>query len=444
MRLGTTLLAAAVMAAGLSTSLTPPAFAQEQTQFFPLLVFRTGPYAPSGVPWANGFVDYYKLVNARGGINGVKVVWEECETSYATDRGVECYERLKGKNGGATLFQTMSTGITFALTEKAPGDGIPILTPGYGRSDSADGSVFKWNFPLTGTHAASADTQLQYVASLVGGLDKLQGKKITLLYHDSPYGKEAIPILQKRAEMHGFELTMIPVTHPGVEQKSAWLQIRQGRPDYVLLWGWGVMNSTALKEAQATGYPRDKIVGVWPSGSEADAKGVNGAEGYSAVLLQPGSSSDSQVVKDILELVHAKGEGSGPQEEVGEAVYMRGVVNAMLSVEGVRAAQEKFGVGKTATPEQARWGYENLDLTQEKLDALGFHDVMREVKTSCTDHMGSSWARAYVWDGAKWKLGSDTWFQADMSILDPLVKASGDAYAAEKKLERRGADDCQS
>ncbi len=23
----------------------------------------------------------------------------------------------------------------------------------------------------------------------------------------------------------------------------------------MLLWGWGVMNSTALKEAQATGYP---------------------------------------------------------------------------------------------------------------------------------------------------------------------------------------------
>ncbi|RUM99406.1 ABC transporter permease [Pseudaminobacter arsenicus] len=444
MRVRNALLAAVVMTAGFSSSLTTPVFAQEQEQFFPLLVFRTGPYAPSGVPWANGFVDYYKLVNARGGINGVKAVWEECETSYATDRGVECYERLKGKNGGATLFQTMSTGITFALTEKAPGDKIPILTPGYGRSDSADGGVFEWNFPLTGTHAASADTQLQYVASLVGGLDKLQGKKITLLYHDSPYGKEAIPILQKRAEMHGFDLSMIPVTHPGVEQKSAWLQIRQNRPDFVLLWGWGVMNSTALKEAQATGFPRDKIVGVWPSGSESDVKGISGAEGYSAVLLQPGSGPDSQVVKDILELVHAKGEGTGPKEEVGEAVYMRGVVNAMLSVEGVRAAQEKFGVGKTVTGEQARWGYEHLDLTQEKLDALGFHDVMREVKTSCADHMGSSWARAYVWDGTRWKLASDTWFQADMSILDPLVKTSADAYAAEKKLERRRADDCQS
>jgi branched-chain amino acid transport system substrate-binding protein len=50
----------------------------------------------------------------------VKISFEECETGYATDRGVECYERLKGKNGGATVFQPLSTGITFALTEKAP------------------------------------------------------------------------------------------------------------------------------------------------------------------------------------------------------------------------------------------------------------------------------------------------------------------------------------
>ena len=76
-----------------------PAPAQPQGIFVPLLVYRTGPYAPSGIPIANGMVDYLNLVNERdGGINGVKVVWEECETQYDTKQGVECYERLKGKN----------------------------------------------------------------------------------------------------------------------------------------------------------------------------------------------------------------------------------------------------------------------------------------------------------------------------------------------------------
>ena len=130
--LGATLAAAGAGALLASTA----AFAQAKEQFFPALVYRTGAYAPNGVPFANGYVDYLKLINAKGGINGVKIIYEECETGYATDRGVECYERLKGKNGGATVFQPLSTGITFALTDKAPGDKIPLITAGYGRSEA--------------------------------------------------------------------------------------------------------------------------------------------------------------------------------------------------------------------------------------------------------------------------------------------------------------------
>src|SRR5690606_40175651 len=84
-----------------------------------------------------GKLDYLKLVNARdGGVNGVKIVYEECETAYATDRGVECYERLKAKNGGASGFDTQSTGITFAVSDKAVVDKVPVETMGYGLSQS--------------------------------------------------------------------------------------------------------------------------------------------------------------------------------------------------------------------------------------------------------------------------------------------------------------------
>ena len=420
------------------------AFAQGKEQFFPSLVYRTGAYAPNGVPFANGFADYMKLVNAKGGVNGVKILVEECETGYATDKGVECYERLKGKHGGATAVHPLSTGITFALTEKAPGDKISILTSGYGRSESADGGVFKWNFPLVGTYWVAADVLIQELGKKEGGLDKLKGKKISLVYHDSPYGKEPIALLQERAAAHGFVLSLLPVTHPGVEQKATWLQIRQNRPDYVLLWGWGVMNSTALKEAIATGYPREKMYGVWWSGAEPDVRDVGmGAKGYNALALQHGAEPNAKVTQDILTMVHGKGQGTGPKPEVGEVLYMRGVSAAMFSVEGVRAAQERFGKGKVMSGEQARWGYENLNLTQAKLDALGFKGVMRPVSTSCQDHMGASWARMHTWDGAKWNFSSD-WLQADEQIIKPMVRAAADKYAAEKKLTRRAPSDCQS
>jgi branched-chain amino acid transport system substrate-binding protein len=204
------------------------------------------------------------------------------------------------------------------------------------------------------------------------------------------------------------------------------------------------MNSAALKEAVATGYPREKMYGVWWSGAEPDVKDVGmGAKGYNALAMQHGAEPDAKVVKDILATLHAKGQGTGPKEEVGQVLYMRGMIASMLGVEGVKRAQERFGKGKIMTGEQIRWGLENLALDQKKLDALGFAGVMHPVSTSCADHMGASWARIQTWDGTKWAFSSD-WYQADEAIIKPLVKASADKYAAEKKLSRRTPADCQS
>ncbi|HEX7076663.1 MAG TPA: ABC transporter substrate-binding protein [Hyphomicrobiaceae bacterium] len=427
-------LAAAAAFAGLALAM--PAQAQNE-QFLPALVYRTGPYAPNGIPFANGVADYWTLVNERdGGINGVKIVFEECETGYATDKGVECYERLKGKGPtGAGYFSPLSTGITFALTEKAPGDKIPLLTGGYGRSDSRDGSVFTWNFIALGTYWTAADVAIQHIAKELGGMDKLKGKKIALVYHDSPYGKEPIPLLQKRSELNGFQLLLIPVTHPGVEQKSQWLQVRQNRPDYVLLWGWGVMNSTAIKEAAAVAYPRDKIIGGWWSGAEPDVTPAGAqAAGYKALMLQHGSGK-FPVHAEIEKYVYGKKLGAGELGDIGHVLYNRGLINSMIGVEAIRTAQEKFGK-KPLTGEQIRWGFEHLNLTAERIKELGFEGMIRPLKFSCEDHEGARVARLHQWDGKAWHVISD-WYEGDDSLLAPLVKETAAAYAKEKGITPR-------
>ena len=414
-----------------------PVYAQANEQFIPMLVYRSGPYAPNGVPFANGFADYLNLINERDkGVNGVKITFEECETGYATDRGVECYERLKGKGPtGASVFNPLSTGITYALTEKAPADKIPLITMGYGRSESADGSVFPWNFPLLGTYWTAADIMIHFIANKAGGYDKLKGKKITLVYHDSPYGKEPIPVLTELAKRYGFEFKSIPITHPGVEQKSAWLQIRQDRPDNVLLWGWGVMNSTAIKEAVAVNYPRDKMIGVWWSGAEPDVlPAESGATGYMAAALQH-SSGQTNVHADIFKYVYDKGKGAGKREDVGHVLYNRGMVNAMLVIESIRTAQGKFGK-KPLTGEQVRWGIENLNLDQARLRALGFGGLMQPLKLSCRDHEGTHMARIHQWDGSKWVFVSD-WIEGNAKLLRPMYEDAAKKYAKEKNITPR-------
>jgi len=129
------LLTAAVIAVPMVMS----AAAQPKEMFVPSTVYRTGPYAPSGTPFANGFWDYLALINERdGGVNGIKLLVEECETQYDTKQGVECYERLKGKGPtGATVFDPLSTGITYQLIPKAAVDKIPVHSMGYGMTAAA-------------------------------------------------------------------------------------------------------------------------------------------------------------------------------------------------------------------------------------------------------------------------------------------------------------------
>src|SRR5881394_657103 len=136
-------------AAAAFAALAVPALGQNE-QFIPMTSYRIGPYAAGGTGTYGGFIDYLDMLNRRdGGINGVKLTWEECETEYKNDRGVECYERLKTKGvKGASMFNFLSTGITYAVLERATADKIPIDSIGYGRADSSDGRVFPYVFPL--------------------------------------------------------------------------------------------------------------------------------------------------------------------------------------------------------------------------------------------------------------------------------------------------------
>jgi branched-chain amino acid transport system substrate-binding protein len=403
--------------------------AQSNEIFIPVLVYRTGAYAPNGVPWADGFVDYLKLVNARdGGVNGIRIAYEECETGYATDRGVECYERLKSKKPVAV--NPLSTGITYALTEKVPADKIVLFTTGYGRADSVDGSVFAWNFPLLGTYWDAADMLVQHVKTK----GPLKGKKIALVYHDSPYGKEPIPLLEARAKSEGFEFIKLPVTHPGVEQKATWLQIRQQRPDYVFLWGWGVMNSTSIKEAIAVSYPRLQMYGVWWSSAEPDVTPAEmAAKGYNGIALGHSDERDFPVHKEMVKHLYDKGQGTAKNKtDVGSVLYNRGMISAMLTVEAIKAAQGKYGK-RVVTGEEVRWGAENLNLDAAKIKALGFGDMVQPLKTSCKDHAGVHRGRVHTWDGKDWSYTSD-WYQADYKVIQPLIDSSARSYASDKKI----------
>jgi branched-chain amino acid transport system substrate-binding protein len=405
--------------------------AQDKSIFVPLLVYRTGPYAPNGIPSANGFNDYFNLVNERdGGINGVKIAWEECETQYDTKQGVECYERIKGKS--PVLVNPFSTGITYQLIPKAPIDKIVIHSAGYGMTASADGRWFPWVFNFPMTYWSQASAFVKYVGQQEGGMEKLKGKKIAHIYHNSPYGREANPTLETLAKQLGFELTLLAVDHPGQEQKATWLQIRRLNPDWIYISGWGVMNQVAIKEAAATGFKMDHVVGNWWTGTESDVvPAADGAKGYKSMTFHaPGANF--KVHQDILKFVYDKGKGAYGTDrgKVGEVLYNRTLINAMLDLEAMRTAMAKFG-NKPLTGEQVRWGMESLNLTEKRLEELGMKGMMRPLRVTCENHEGNGLALVQQWDGKKWTIVSD-WIEPMREVVRPGLETA--AVEEGKKL----------
>ena len=433
-------IAAALISA---TAFSGQVAAQAKEQFVPVNSYWVGPYAPGGSGIAAGMIDYFKLLNARDrGINGVRITWEKCETEYRNDRGVECYERSKNKGPtGATLIHPLSTGITYSLIEKGTADRIPIVSVGYGRTDASDGRVFPYVFPLMTNYWSQNTAKIKFIGMKEGGMDKLQGKRLVNLYHDSAYGKETIPILDVQAKKYGFQVTHIPVPHPGNEQQAQWLQIRQVKPDWVILRGWGVMNPTALKAAAKIGFPRDHIIGVWWSGAEEDViPAGQAAKGYIAAGFNaPGANH--VVISEIQKHVYAKGQGElEDKSRLGTIYYNRGVLWGILTTEAVRKAQERFGTGKPMTGEQVRWGLENLNIDDKRLKELGAVGFMQPLKVSCMDHEGGGAVKFQQWDGSQWKVLTD-WIASNQSIVRPMIEASAAQYAQEKGITRR---DCST
>lgn len=400
---------------------------------FPDLSYRTGPYAAGGIPFSDGYQDYFALVNARdGGIGGVAARVVECETGYNTEKGVECYEATKGE--GALVYQPLSTGITYQLIPKVTADGIPMHTMGYGRTSAANGQVFSnvFNYPANYWNAASV--AVNYLLDENGG--SLDGKTITLLYHNSAYGKEPIRTLEELSNKHGFNFTTIAVDHPGQEQKSQWLQIRRERPDYVLMWGWGVMNQVAIQEAANIRFPMENFIGNWWAGAEHDVTPAGeAANGYKSLNMN--RVGELPVFADIKQYVHDAGNAAGDGSNIGSVLYTRGMYAAMLAVEAAKTAQEIHGTADI-TAAMMRDGMEALEITNAKMDALGVAGIGPEFSVSCENHGGSGMGIVQQWDASaqSWTPLTD-YLASDADVITPLVMEDSAAFAAENNIAER-------
>jgi branched-chain amino acid transport system substrate-binding protein len=406
-------------------------------QFLPVLSVREGGLRDSQT-MIDGFIAYLTLLNERdGGIHGVPLVWEECETVYDVARGVECYERLKGQGPtGAAAFVSIGTPIAYALTERATQDQIPLLTPGIGRSDTADGRVFPYVFPAPTNWWSQNTAKIRFIGQRVGGMEQLKGLKIVHVHIDNATGWETIPILDTQAARYGFTVQHLPVQLPGLDQKATWLRVKVAQPDWVILRSTsGVMTTTALKEAAQMGFPRDKMVGLFGTCGEQELVAAGEAAMDFICGTWYGTGRHFPLLQEMRHYVYARGKGVGQASDVGTTHWNRGVLRAVLVTEAIRTAMHHFG-HQPLTGVQVQWGLEHLTLTPAYLKEMGAEGLIPPLTLSCRDHEGGGGVKFQQWDGKQWQAITD-WIAPDQALVRPLVEASAAKYAQEKGITPR-------
>jgi branched-chain amino acid transport system substrate-binding protein len=216
---------------------------------------------------------------------------------------------------------------------------------------------------------------------------QLKGVKMVHVYHDSDYGKETMPILDHQAAQYGFTVQHLAVKPPGLDQKATWLRVQVAQPDWVILRTFGVMTTTALKEAAQVGVPRDKMVGANGTCAEQDmVPAGEAALGYICVGLFA-TGTDFPLIQEVLTYVYARGKGAGPRSDVGTLTWVRGMLNGLLTTEGLRTAMRHFG-HQPLTGAQVQWGLEHLTITPGYIKELGAEGLLPPYTLSCRDHEG--------------------------------------------------------
>ena len=439
MRVRTLIACAALMGTIGSIAFVPAASAQDSI-YVPLFTYRTGPFAGSGIPIANGKHDYLDMLNARdGGIGGVKLVIEECETGYDTKKGVECYEQVKEKK--PVIVNPWSTGITLQLIPKAGVDKIPVLSMAYGLSAAAIGDEFPWIFNPPMTYWDALSIIFKYIGTKESGLEKLKGKTIGYLFFDGGYGREPIPLLEQFAKDYGFTIKQYPVPAAEMQNQSAqWLSVRRDRPDYMIMWGWGAMNPTAVKEAAKVNYPMDKLLSVYWGGGEDDARPTGAdAKGFTSLAFSA-TGANFPALQDIQKHVIDKGKSQTPKDKLGESHYNKGVYNSVLIAEAIRNAQKVTGK-KVVSGEDVRRGLETLNITAARWKELGLPEFGSPLAVSCADHNGHQAAYMQQWDGTKWVKISD-WISPMKDKVRPMLEAAAKDYVSKNQPWPKRTEPC--
>jgi branched-chain amino acid transport system substrate-binding protein len=375
--------------AALALALAPVATAAEPRPVVQIggICDLTGSTRLIGVELCPGLVDYFALVNKKGGILGHKVEYTELDHAYMVPRALEAYDRLKSL-GVVTVF-TYGVPTLYGLTSRYMEDKTPSFNPGTGRADAIDGEIWPYIFPGTASYWSQAGVAFQYVKNN----DAKPGTRIAYLYLDSPAGREGIPMMEAVARKEGYALRLFPVPPPGLEMGPQVNDIaHQFAADWVITSLFGRPPAVSITAFKNAGFPLNRVISFVYGAGEADVEGAgwDAAQGYTGLQFAS-VGRNHPVIQELMAMLQEEGKEVPPY--VGGVYYNRGVLTAGVMAEGIRLAIKEHGLPLTG--EKVRKGYEAI----KGFDLQGLGPPLN---LTPQDHEGGGYLKVYQVKGREW------------------------------------------
>ena len=229
-----------------------PGSAQAEEVKFLDLTDYTGPVAGLALPGSWGYEDYFKDLNAKGGVEGVKIKYIGVDTRYDVARGLSAFKRYR-RDKDIVAVGTVSTPFVKMLQRLTRKDKMVIIVTGDGEFQAHIGNFFIWGPAYQDAFAATLD----WIKKDWTDKGKSGSPKVGFMSWDSAYGREPFRGGKEYAEKIGVELLRPEFFPVGNLKFDVYLtRLNKAGADYVYVGGVDPTQTSVMRDATALGLTK--------------------------------------------------------------------------------------------------------------------------------------------------------------------------------------------
>ena len=286
----------------------------------------SGPLGDLGQEVLKGSKAYFDALNARGGINGRKIVLISKDDAYDPKKTVENVEAFIAGGETFALFGTFGTPNNEALIPVALKAGMPVLMP-YTGAPSIRKPELVGVFNLRASYAGEAEKLIQHLTTI--GF-----KKIGIAYQNNSFGKEVLTAATAALEQRQLKpVAAVSVENNASDAAAAATKLLAAQPDALVL---GLAGKPTIEVIKNVNQSRKGLqmyaLSVLATVGNLKALGNDGSGVAISQVVPFPSNTVMPLVRDYQQAMKAAG--------VNEFSHLslEGYLNARVVAEGIRRA----------------------------------------------------------------------------------------------------------